>query len=84
MSSLDHNTFDIATPVLPSARRRKGESWEYRVYFTMIFCASLPIALIRVLLPNRSRAFGIARERRGVWGEAKMMANIITPLIFSV
>lgn len=84
MASLDHKQFDNATAVTP-ARHKRGEGLEYRVYFTLIFCASLPIAAVRVAIPSASRrAFGISRERRTIWGEAKVMANIVTPLIFSV
>ncbi|MGB0498990.1 MAG: cytochrome PufQ [Rubricella sp.] len=84
MSVLDPNSFDHVTAV-PPARRRKSETLEYRVYFALIFGASLPIALMRTLFPSmRKRAFGMAPKRRGVIGEARMMANIITPLIFSV
>ncbi|MBB5514075.1 hypothetical protein FHS89_000073 [Rubricella aquisinus] len=84
MASLDHKQFEDATPVA-HARHRRGEGLEYRVYFTLIFAASLPIAAVRVLIPSaRRRAFGVSRERRTIWGEAKVMANIVTPLIFSV
>ncbi|MEL6677670.1 MAG: cytochrome PufQ [Pseudomonadota bacterium] len=86
MSTIDPKSFDLATATPAGAlqRRRRAEGWEYRIYFGLIFACSLPLATVRVLMPGaRRRAFGIARERRTIWGEARMMANIVTPLIFS-
>ena len=83
MASLDHDAFVHATPA-QVRRHKQWESWEYRLYFTLIFAVSLPAALVKAILPARKQAFGIAPERRGVWGEAKRMAHTITPLIFSV
>ena len=86
MSSMNHRQFDPAhaDSVASHARRRRAESLEYRIYFALIFTCSLPIAAVRVLVPSaRRRAFGVPRERRGILGEARMMANIVTPLIFS-
>ena len=86
MRTIDPKSFDLATatPAGTQRRRRRAEGWEYRIYFGLIFACSLPLATLRVLLPSaRRKSFGVPRERRTIWGEARMMANIVTPMIFS-
>lgn len=53
---------------------------EYRIYYALIFTLSLPVAVIRTVLPRPNR-WGLA-PRRGVWGEAQAMARAITPILF--
>ncbi len=61
-------------------RRRRPEGVEYALYFGLIFIISLPIALVRWVMPRRE-AFG--RTRRSILGEAWAMANNATPALFS-
>jgi len=71
---------DLTTNDLPRERRR-SITWEYRVYFGVIFLMSLPWALV-------SWALGLARPDSedaglGFIGRAWRRAAIITPMIFS-
>jgi hypothetical protein len=62
--------------------RRRTHGFEYRVYFALVFLISLPVALVRRLLPVRPGPYG-ARRRRSVIGEALSMADSVTPMLFS-
>jgi hypothetical protein len=60
-------------------RRRQVASWEYAIYFALILAISVPTALVRSFLPNRT-----GRPRRFFLAEAWSMAQRVTPQIFAV
>jgi hypothetical protein len=60
-------------------RPRHATRLEYALYFTLILFISVPTALVRSVLPNRS-----AEPRRFFLAEAWAMANRVTPQIFAV
>jgi hypothetical protein len=60
-------------------RLRHATRLEYALYFTLILIISVPTALVRSVLPNRS-----AEPRRFFLAEAWAMANRVTPQIFAV
>jgi hypothetical protein len=70
--SLDMNA---ATP----HRRRQESGWEYSLYFVLILVISIPTALVRSFLPNRT-----GQPRRFFLAEAWAMARRVTPQIFAV
>ncbi len=67
-----------AEPHQPHGHRHAGRA-EYALYFSLILLISVPTALIRSLLPNRS-----AQSRRFFLAEAWAMAQRVTPQIFAV
>jgi len=58
---------------------RHASRMEYTVYFALILLISVPTALVRALLPNRS-----GLPRRFFLAEAWDMARRVTPQIFAV
>jgi hypothetical protein len=70
--SLDMNA---ATP----HRRRQERGLEYSLYFALILAISIPTAIVRSFLPNRS-----GQPRRFFLAEAWAMARRVTPQIFAV
>jgi hypothetical protein len=59
-------------------RMRHASRLEYALYFSLVLAISVPTALVRSLLPNRS---GYAR--RFFLAEAWEMAQRVTPQIFA-
>jgi len=59
-------------------RRRQTQGWEYAIYFALVLVISIPTALVRSFLPDRSG------QRRFFLTEAWSMARRVTPQIFSV
>ncbi|MEM8810983.1 MAG: cytochrome PufQ [Pseudomonadota bacterium] len=69
------------TPEADSGRRGHGPRWEYAFYFALIFCFSLPGAVLTWL-------FDLARAKpdwasKGIFHRARSQARIVTPMIFS-
>lgn len=60
-------------------RVRHANRAEYACYFTLILMISIPTALVRSVLPNRT-----AEPRRFFLAEAWAMAQRVTPQIFAV
>ena len=60
-------------------RVRHANRLEYACYFTLILAISIPTALVRSVLPNRT-----AEPRRFFLAEAWAMAQRVTPQIFTV
>ncbi len=60
-------------------RVRHANRLEYACYFTLILLISIPTALVRSVLPNRTAA-----PRRFFLAEAWAMAQCVTPQIFAV
>lgn len=60
-------------------RVRHANRLEYAFYFTLILIISIPTALVRSVLPNRT-----AEPRRFFLAEAWAMAQRVTPQIFAV
>ena len=59
-------------------RVRHASRVEYALYFALVLAISIPTALVRSLLPNRS-----AEPRRFFLAEAWAMAHRVTPQIFA-
>ncbi len=60
-------------------RVRHANRLEYALYFALILAISIPTALVRSVLPNRT-----AEPRRFFLAEAWAMAQRVTPQIFAV
>lgn len=59
-------------------RVRHANRLEYALYFILILAISIPTALVRSVLPNRTAA-----PRRFFLAEAWAMARSVTPQIFA-
>ena len=72
---------DQTTNIMNSySRPRTNATWEYRIYFTLIFMAALPFAFGGVILSLFG--FGGTRRKGGVLKRAWAEAHSITPMIF--
>lgn len=60
-------------------RTRHASRLEYGLYFSLILAISVPTALVRSVMPNRSGA-----PRKFFLAEAWSMAHRVTPQIFAV
>jgi hypothetical protein len=59
-------------------RTRHASRLEYALYFALVLAISIPTALVRSVLPNRS-----GHARRFFLAEAWAMAHRVTPQIFA-
>jgi hypothetical protein len=64
-------------------RHRERGGVEYWIYFALVFLISLPVAAARRLLPAHTEAWGVPARRRSILGEARSMADSVTPMLFS-
>jgi hypothetical protein len=64
----------------PRAHGRGAEKFEYGVYFAMLFCVSLPVAVLKRLHPDAADMPDA--PHRSLIGEAAEMAHSVTPYLF--
>lgn len=64
-------------------RRRRATGAEYWLYFGLVFAISLPVALLRRLLPVRPGPVAAPRSGRTILGDARSMAESVVPMLFS-